>query len=155
MAKQIGRRIFSLNYLFASFFGALMIASAFAYYNYKFAEYKFIDFEENIFYEKSDIFTPKFEKYIVVIFSSKATTKEQLLQSIKPIYPILAIDIFQKRFEGDEGVSYITAPINTLLKFIQRFNIYEVPSVFVLQRHNAKLYKQDSPIEKLQILKEG
>ena len=151
MAKQIGRRVFSLNYLFASFFGAFMIASAFAYYNYKFAEYKFVNFEEYIFYEKGDIFSPDAENYIVIIFSSNMIDKESLLKNVNRIYPVLVIDIFQKRFDEEDGVLFVTAPINTLLKFIQKFNIYEVPSLFVLKRENRTLYKQDSPIEKLNI----
>jgi len=53
-----GRKLFSLNYLFASFFGALMIAGAFAYFNYRFSQYKFIDFGRWIYYQKSDIFIP-------------------------------------------------------------------------------------------------
>jgi len=35
-----------------------MIAAAFAYFNYKFAEYKFINFNDFFFYEKNDIFIP-------------------------------------------------------------------------------------------------
>lgn len=126
-----------------------MIASAFAYYNYKFAEYKFIDFNENIFYKKGDIFVPTDEKYIVIIFSSNMIDKTNLLKNIKPIHPILAIDIFQKRFEEEKETTFLTAPINTLLKLIQRFNIYEVPTVFVIKRQNKNLYKQDSALEKL------
>ena len=35
-----------------------MIAIAFAYFNYKFSEYKFINFDEWVFYEKSALFKP-------------------------------------------------------------------------------------------------
>ena len=43
MAKG-GKSLFSVTTVFASFFGAALIAAAFAYFNYKFSEYKFIDF---------------------------------------------------------------------------------------------------------------
>ena len=48
-----------------------MIAGAFAYFNYKFSEYKFLDFKQWVFYEKSNVFIPTEEKYIVVFYSSK------------------------------------------------------------------------------------
>lgn len=151
MVRQVGRKVFSLNYLFASFFGAFMIASAFAYFNYKFSEYKFIDFEELVFYEKGDVFTPSQDDYIVILYSSKMTPTQDLLKNLNPKEVVLAIDIFQERFESTPQVRYLTSSINTLLKFIQRFNVYEVPSVFLLKKHNGKLYKQDSSIEKLSI----
>ena len=53
MSSARGRRQFSL--IFASFFGAAMIAGAFAYSNWRFSEYKFIDFSKLIFYTKKDI----------------------------------------------------------------------------------------------------
>ncbi len=52
MVGKGGKSLFSLSTLLASFFGAVMVAAAFAYFNYKFSEYKFIDFKEWIFYEK-------------------------------------------------------------------------------------------------------
>ena len=141
-----GRKIFSLNYLFASFFGALMIASAYAYFNYKFAEFKFIDFDKWIFYEKKDIFKPKDEKYIVILFSSHKDNLNQIVKKIKNRYKILAIDIYQKRFKNSKKVIYLTAGINRLIAFIQRFNIYSIPSLFIIKRVKKGKYKQDSMI---------
>lgn len=148
MASKIGRKAFSLNYLFASFFGALMIASAFAYFNYKFAEYKFIDFKKMVFYKKADIFSPKNETYTVVVYSSNRDDLKKVLPKLKTDSPILAIDLYQRNRSGEEGdIVYVSAGINTLLSFVQRFNIYEVPSLFRLKKNGAYLYKQDSPIE--------
>ena len=141
-----GRKIFSLNYLFASFFGALMIASAYAYFNYKFSEFKFIDFDKWIFYEKKDIFKPKDRKYIVILFSSRKDNLRKIAKKIKNRYKILAIDIYQKRFENSKKVIYLTAGINRLIAFIQRFNIYTVPSIFIIKRVKNGKYKQDSMI---------
>jgi hypothetical protein len=148
MAFSKGRKVFSLNYLFASFFGALMIAGAFAYFNYKFSEYKFIDFKEWIFYEKQDIFFPDKESYTVLIYSSNMNEAQDLLDKIKKDDMILAIDIYQKRFKEKKGIKFLTSGTNTLLKFIQRFNIYEVPSVFKIKKTSRSgVYKQDSAIE--------
>lgn len=150
MKPSRGRKIFSLNYFFASFFGALMIASAFAYYNYKFSEYKFIDFEKIVFYEKADIFRPKHETYTVLVYSSNRDDLQKTLPKLKKTTPILAIDMFQQDRSGEVGnVLHVSAGMNTLLAFIQRFNIYEVPTFFRLKKHGKYLYKQDSPIENL------
>ncbi|MFK5881624.1 MAG: hypothetical protein QM482_05370 [Sulfurospirillum sp.] len=142
-----GRKIFSLNYLFASFFGALMIAGAFAYFNYRFSEYKFIDFGRWIYYEKSDIFIPKAQKYTIVIYSSNMQDINQVLQKINRSNPIIAVDLYQKRRGKKADVIYLTSGMNTLLKLIQRFNIYEVPSAFRIKKFKKLLYKQDSMIE--------
>ncbi len=142
-----GRKLFSLNYLFASFFGALMIAGAFAYFNYRFSEYKFINFQNWIYYEKSDIFVPKYDEYTVIVYSSNMQKIDNLLRNINKSDHIIALDLYQKKRGHDGNVTYITSGINTLLKFVQRFNIYEVPSVFKIKKDKNLLYKQDSMIE--------
>lgn len=143
-----GRRAFSLNYLFASFFGALMIAGAFAYYNYKFSEYKFVDFEKLVFYEKADVFKPKSDEYTVLVYSSNRADINQTLSKIKHNFPILAIDLHQSKRDGQKkDVIFVSSGINTLLKFIQRFNIYQVPTAFYIKKQNKHQYKQNSPIQ--------
>ncbi len=142
-----GRKLFSLNYLFASFFGALMIAGAFAYFNYRFSEYKFIDFNNWIYYQKSDIFVPTSDKYTVVVYSSNMQNINTILQKINRLNPIIAIDLYQKKRGSKKGVVYVTSGINTLLKLIQRFNIYDVPTAFRIKKFKKLLYKQDSMIE--------
>ena len=142
-----GRRVFSLNYLFASFFGAALIAGAFAYSNYRFSEYKFIDFEKLVFYTKKDIFIPKSDRYTVVLFSSNMQNFETIRSKLKQESPILAIDIFQQKrgLEGD--VLFINSGMNTILKVIQTFNIYELPTAFAIKKFKNNQYKQDSLIE--------
>ncbi len=147
MRIKKGRRLFSLNYLFASFFGALMIAGSFAYFNYRFSEYKFIDFNNWIYYEKSDIFKPRYDKYFVIVYSSNMQDIDKLLQRVNKNYHIIALDLYQKRRGKKNGVVYITSGINTILKFIQRFNIYEVPSAFWIKKYKNTLYKQDSMVK--------
>ena len=127
-----------------------MIAGAFAYFNYKFSEYRFIDFKKWIFYKKKDIFTPKYDKYAVLVYSSNQIEPKEILKKIKPKYHILAVDLYQRRKESDQNVTFITSGINTLLKFVQRFNIYEVPCIFLIKREKESLYKQDSRINTLE-----
>ncbi len=144
------KRAFSFNYLFASFFGAAMIAGAFAYYNYKFSEYKFFDFKQHLFYTTNDIFVPKAKVYTVLLYSSNMQNVKKIASKLKKDNPILAIDLYQKRFKQEDSIISISAGMNTLLKFIQRFNVYDVPCAFEIQQVKNELYKQDTMIEKLQ-----
>jgi len=123
-----------------------MVAAFFFYYNYKFQTYKFLDFSKLILYSKSDIFEPKEDEYYLLIFSSKMSNLDSLLQKIKHDYPIIALDIFQNRVDRND-VLYLSAGINTIIKIIQFLNIYEVPVVLKIKRYHKKVYKQDSPIE--------
>ena len=154
MSTKGGKGLFSLSTLLASFFGAAMIAVAFAYFNYKFSEYKFIDFSEWTFYEKNDIFTPKEEKYIVVFYSSKERGTMNLLANTDLNIPILAIDYYNQVRENSPTTQFLRSGTKTSLSFIQRFNIYESPSIFFIKKHKDSLYKQDSMIRKLDNLQE-
>ncbi|WP_373035139.1 hypothetical protein [Sulfurimonas sp.] len=154
MAKRGGQSLFSLSTLLASFFGAAMIAGAFAYFNYKFSEYKFIDFKEWVFYEKNDIFSPTAQKYVIVFYSSKDKDTMDLLSKTKLKLPILAIDYYNEVKENSETTTFLRSGTKTSLSFIQRFNIYESPSIFFIKKSKESLYKQDSMIRKLDNLKE-
>ena len=154
MARGGGKSFLSLSTLLASFFGAAMIAAAFAYYNYKFSEYKFIDFKELVFYEKYDIFKPKSEKYIVVFYSSKEKGTMEQLADMHLNFPILAIDYYNEVRQNSENTIFLRSGTKNSLSFIQRFNIYESPSIFFIKKSKDTLYKQDSMIRKLDNLKE-
>lgn len=154
MARKGGKSLFSLSTLLASFFGAAMVAGAFAYFNYKFSEYKFIDFKDFVYYEKSDIFKPDKEEYIVVFYSSREKNTMDKLANLNLNLPILAIDYYNKVRPNTNTTTFIRSGTNTSLKFIQRFNIYNSPSVFFIKRTKDSLYKQDSMIRKLDNLDE-
>jgi hypothetical protein len=147
-----GARFFSVTTLLASFFGAAMIAGAFAYFNYKFSEYKFIDFSEWVFYEEHDLFTPTAEQYLVVFFSSKHPGSAEKIAAARAKYPVIAIDYYQQTFPSTDHVRFLRGGTNTLLSFIQRFNIYRVPSIFIIEKSKEMLYKQDSMIRELDTL---
>ncbi len=154
MARQGGRSFLSLSTILASFFGAAMVASAFAYFNYKFSEYKFIDFKELVFYEKNDIFFPKAEKYIVIFYSSKEKGTVEQLANAQLNFPILAIDYYNEAQQNSKHTIFLRSGTKNSLSFIQRFNIYESPSIFFIKKSKDTLYKQDSMIRKLDNLKE-
>ncbi|NCO01894.1 MAG: hypothetical protein GW906_08705 [Epsilonproteobacteria bacterium] len=154
MAKRGGKSFLSLSTLLASFFGAAMIAAAFAYFNYKFSEYKFIDFKDWVFYEKNDIFTPQADKYIVIFYSSKEKGTMEKLANTNLNIPILAIDYYNEVQTKSENTIFLRSGTKTSLSFIQRFNIYESPSIFFIKKSKETLYKQDSMIRKLDNLEE-
>jgi len=149
-----GKSLFSVAAVLSSFFGAAMIAGAFAYFNYKFSEYKFINFKEFIFYEKSDIFSPSQEKYVVVFYSSKDKNTLNLLKKTTLKLPILAIDYYNEIEESTDSVTFLRSGTKSSLAFIHRFNIYNSPSIFFIKKNKESIYKQDSMIRKLDNLKQ-
>jgi len=154
VARKGGKSLFSLSTLLASFFGAAMVAGAFAYFNYKFSEYKFINFKDFAYYEKNDIFKPTKEEYIVVFYSSREKETMDELANLNLNLPILAIDYYNKVRPNSKTTTFLRSGTNTSLKFIQRFNIYSAPSIFFIKRVKDSLYKQDSMIRKLDNLDE-
>lgn len=154
MVSKRGKSFLSLTTILASFFGAAMVAAAFAYFNYKFSEYKFIDFKEFVFYEQKDIFTPNEDTYIVIFYSSKEREVPKLLSQIKLNHKIIAIDYYNEIFENTQNTTFLRSGTKTSLGFIQRFNIYESPSIFLIKKTKEQIYKQDSMIRKLDNLNE-
>ena len=144
--------LFSVSTILASFFGAAMIAAAFAYFNYKFSEYKFINFSEWVFYQKSDLFTPEEPYYLVIFYSSKVEGTVEQISKAETEYPVIAIDYYQQDVESTENVTFLRAGTNTNLQFIQRFNIYKSPTIFLIKQSKETLYKQDSMIRELDTL---
>jgi hypothetical protein len=131
-----------------------MIAAAFAYFNYKFSEYNFINFKDWVFYEKNDIFIPKEEKYIIIFYSSKEKGTMNKLAKTNLNIPILAIDYYNEVRENTPSTTFLRSGTKNSLQFIQRFNIYESPSIFFIKKSKDSLYKQDSMIRKLDNLDE-
>ncbi len=138
--------------LFASFFGALAVAGAFAYYNYKFSQFKFIDFTEFIGYTNKDLFEPLSDKYLVIIYNSRDIEIKERLKNLKvsTTDQILAIDYFQNTSSnleiGEGNVSTVKFGTDTFLKLVNRFNIDELPMIFYIEKINNKKYKQSSKI---------
>lgn len=131
-----------------------MIAAAFAYFNYKFSEYKFVDFHKWVFYEKSKPFIPTQEKYLILFYSSKEPNTQEFLTNLELNYPVLAIDYYNSVEPNTPTVTFLRSGTQTSLSFIQRFNIYNTPSVFLIAKQRDSVYKQDSMIHKLNHLHE-
>lgn len=124
-----------------------MVATTFAYYNHKFQQYKFFDFEQMVLYSDSDIFVPKHEMYGVVIYSSKMRNFDEAVSKLNTDFPIIAIDIFLEKRAHEGEITFLTAGTNTILQIIHRFAVREVPSFFLIRKENERgLYKQDSHI---------
>lgn len=134
-------------YLLSSFFGAAMIAATYAYFNYKFSQFHFIDFDKQLFYSAKDIFLPHDEKYTVIVYSSKKDDIFRLVKRVKEHDRFLALDLAGSRPAGTDEITFITSGINTLLPFVNGFKIYRVPVVFDIERVKNGNYKQASKIE--------
>jgi len=134
----------SLFYILSSFVGALLVAASFAYNNYRFAKFKFIDFNNTLLYTKTDIFKPHNNHYYMLIFSSKMSNIDKLLSQIPKNYPIIAIDVYQNKFSNKKNVFFVRAGTNTIISIIQKFNIYKIPVYFEIKKYNKTLFKQDS-----------
>jgi hypothetical protein len=134
-------------YLLSSFFGAAMIAATYAYFNYKFSQFHFIDFDKHLFYSAQDIFVPHDDRYTVIVYSSKKDDLPALLPRVKEHHRFLALDLSGSRPAATDQITFITSGINTLLPVINRFNIYRVPVVFDIERVKDGNFKQASKIE--------
>jgi len=143
MRERRGLRL----YLLSSFFGAAMIAATYAYFNYKFSRFHFIDFDTTMFYTAKDIFVPHEEKYTVIVYSSKKDDPLKLAKRVNEHDHFLALDLSGERPPSTETMTFVTAGINTLLPLINRFSIFSVPVVFDIERVNKKNFKQASKIE--------
>ena len=126
-----------------------MVASAYAYFNFKFSEYRFIDFNNYTFYAKKDVFVPNKEAYVLLIYSSHSLAQLDKVKNLKVEYPIIAIDIHQQRFESNDRVTYVTTGINSIINIIQKFNFYNTPTLLFIERHTGLVYKQSSQLNTL------
>ena len=124
-----------------------MVATAFGYYNHKFSQYNFFDFNKIVLYSDNKVFTPTQESYGVVIYSSKMGNFDKAVKKLGDKLPIIAIDIYLQNRGSKGDTTFLTAGTNTILKIIHRFAVREVPSFFIIKKVNERgLYKQDSQI---------
>ena len=78
MALKNRGSLLPLTYVFASFIGAALVAGVFAYNNYRFSRYKFVNFNELVFYEHAQIFAPQDDKFLLVVFSSNQSNWREI-----------------------------------------------------------------------------
>ena len=149
MAIKNRGSLLPLTYIFASFIGAALVAAVFAYNNYRFSKYKFVDFATLTFYERSEIFTPKSKEFLLVVFSSNMGNLDEILQISNQNLPIVAVDLAQKRVQNEENLTFMTSDINTILKLMNLLNIRELPSSVEMIYQDKQIYKQNSKINKI------
>ena len=149
MGFKRGGSLLPLTSVFASFIAAALVASVFAYNNYRFSKYKFVDFSKLSFYEKAEIFAPKDDKFLLVIFTSNQSNWREILEISDKNLKVIAVDLFQKRLQNEPNLEFITSDINTILKLMQTLNIQTLPSSVEMKLQSGQIYKQDSKINKL------
>ena len=82
MVFRRGGSLLPLTSVFASFIGAALVAGVFAYNNYRFSQYKFVNFNELVFYEQAQMFAPQDDKFLLVVFSSNQSNWREILKTI-------------------------------------------------------------------------
>ncbi|MDD2357942.1 MAG: hypothetical protein PHX13_08525 [Thiovulaceae bacterium] len=102
--------------------------------------------------KKNDIFKLSEQKYLITMFSSKDANTQEELARIDAKYKVFAIDFHQNSFDNTPSIIFLGSDTNMNLKFIQRSNIYNSPSILIIKKVKESLYKQDSMIQNLDIL---
>ena len=149
MALKNRGSLLPLTYVFASFIGAALVAGVFAYNNYRFSRYKFVNFNELVFYEQAQIFAPKDDKFLLVVFSSNQSNWREILKISTKDLKIVAVDLLQKRVHNDGNINFVASDINTILKLMHVLNITSLPASVELKAQKGGIYKQDSKINKI------
>ena len=149
MAFRRGGSLLPLSSVFASFIGAALVAGVFSYNNYRFSRYKFVDFSVLTFYEKSEVFVSKDDKFLLVVFSSNQSDWREILKISNKNLKIVAVDLLQKRAPSEENITFIASDINTVLKLMNTLNISSLPASVELKLQKGRIYKQDSKINKI------
>lgn len=135
------------SFMFASFFGAFMIAAAYGYFHYKFSQFKFLNFRELRLYSDKDLFMPDKEEYILLVYSSKKNSVEKLKKRLKSKeVTVLAVDFAQHVRMTKDNLIVVTGGYDHLLKIANKFRIEHLPSAFYIKRQKETLYKQDSRV---------
>ena len=149
MAFRRGGSLLPLSSVFASFIGAALVAGVFSYNNYRFSRYKFVDFSVLTFYEKSEVFVPEDDKFLLVVFSSNQSDWREILKISNKNLKIVAVDLLQKRAPSEGNITFIASDINTVLKLINTLSISSLPASVELKLQKGRIYKQDSKINKI------
>ena len=149
MAFRRGGSLLPLSSVFASFIGAALVAGVFSYNNYRFSRYKFVDFSVLTFYEKSEVFVSKDDKFLLVVFSSNQSDWREILKISNKNLKIVAVDLLQKRAPSEGNITFIASDINTVLKLMNTLNISSLPASVELKLQKGRIYKQDSKINKI------
>ena len=149
MAFRRGGSLLPLSSVFASFIGAALVVGVFSYNNYRFSRYKFVDFSVLTFYEKSEVFVPEDDKFLLVVFSSNQSDWREILKISNKNLQIVAVDLLQKRAPSEGNITFIASDINTVLKLMNTLNISSLPASVELKLQKGRIYKQDSKINKI------
>ena len=149
MAFRRGGSLLPLSSVFASFIGAALVAGVFSYNNYRFSRYKFVDFSVLTFYEKSEVFVPEDDKFLLVVFSSNQSDWREILKISNKNLKIVAVDLLQKRAPSEANIPFIASDINTVLKLMNTLSISSLPASVELKLQKGRIYKQDSKINKI------
>lgn len=138
-------------YVFAPFAAIFFGAVAFFYFQWVYSKHKIIDFNKVVLYGLDDVFVPKDDEYIMLLYNSKSLALEQIKQKINNIsnsdIKILAIDFYQQiNNKNDKNLIPLSAGMETLLSISNLFKITKLPSFFSIKKKSDNKYTQNSKI---------
>ena len=85
---------------------------------------------------------------MLLIFSSNQSKLDEILPTKNET--VVAIDIFQKRYESNSTLKYISSDINTVLELMRNLSITKLPSSVEIVHQRGEIYKQNSSINVLE-----
>lgn len=147
MIKPLGRACASRLSILSTFFAVFFVACAYFYFQYSYTKLVNVNFDEWVLYQGEGIFTPSSDRYTLYFYNSQSKEQKEWLEraSIPSEKPVVAIDIYQyKEPSTQENLIFASAGINTILHYIHRFKITELPAVVEIERKSVHLYRQSA-----------
>lgn len=133
------------------FFAVLFLAAVFFYFQWTYSKFKFIDFNDYVFYGRDYIFSPLDDKYIVVFYNSKLDNVFDITRNIpnSSNLKILAIDFYQNIDNDIKGnVVPLSSGMDTLLRLSNNFRVVSLPVYFLIEKKSSFKFIQISKIIK-------
>lgn len=149
MIRTLGRARTSRFSVISTFLAVFFTACAYFYFQYNYTRFATVNFEDWVLYERGEIFIPKSDRYALYFYSSQVKGHKELLERVEEVSqrPVVAIDIHQSPDSSlKDGVIYASTGINTILKYVHRFKVVELPAVVEIERERPMLYRQSAKL---------
>lgn len=150
MMKPLGRCCASRISIFSIFFAVFFSACAYFYFQYSYTKFTKVRFDEWVLYQGEEIFAPLSDSYTLYFYSSHIKEQKEFIKSmtIPAQKPVLAIDVYQYHGESTQDhLLFVSAGIDTILKYVNRFKITELPALVDIEREGIYLYYQSSRVQ--------
>lgn len=93
---------------------------------------------------------PTSDSYTLYFYNSHIKEQQEFIKGmeIPAQKPVLAIDVYQYHGESTQDhLLFVSAGIDTILKYVNRFKIMELPALVDIEREGIYLYYQSSRVQ--------